>query len=117
MARGRKAATVARGSVFVLAADMRTAEKWAAAVGLSKDRYRYAVNTAVFDVLGPHDSYGFVAGFERAGSRHTEIMGLVRRLDIPWCERDPYALVRGEDGTVDTGLLVDPWPPDAGVPA
>lgn len=99
MTKGRKSAVVGRGTIFVLAHDMRTAEAWADAHHLRKDRYRYVVNLDVFDVMGPNDTYAYVEGYVDH-RHHVEAMGIIRDRGLEWCGKDPYILVRDEDGTV-----------------
>lgn len=94
MARGRKPASVARGTIFVLAESMVKADEWAAAHGIGKDKYRYVVNADVFDVMGPNDTYAYVAGFDQAGSRYIELSGIVRDRDLEHCGKDAYILDR-----------------------
>ena len=119
MAKGRKSAIVGRGTIFVLAYDMRTAEAWADAHGLRKDRYRYVVNTDVFDVMGPNDTYAYVSGVDRTGDLYVRAMGIIRDRNLEWCGKDPYILVRDENGNVPPVTDVAPHdydrPPGAAV--
>jgi hypothetical protein len=96
----KKGPMVSRGTIFVLADTMKTAEAWAAAHKLRKDRWRYAVNAEVFDVWGPNDTYAYVAGLDRDGERFMTLMCEVNARDLPWCERDAYILERDEQGRV-----------------
>lgn len=98
MAGARKPAMVSRGTIFVLAENMVTAEAWAAAHGLDKDKYRYVVNETVLDIWGPNDTYAPVAGLDQAGERYIKLMAIVRERNLEWCGKDPYILVRGENG-------------------
>jgi hypothetical protein len=50
----------AQNTIFVIAKTMKTAEAWAIAHGVLRDRWRYAVNTRVFEVMGPRDQYVIV---------------------------------------------------------
>lgn len=95
----KKAVVVERGTIFVLATDMVTADAWATAHRLGKDRYRYVVNPEVFDVMGGHDSYAVVAGYD-THPLHMVCMGIVRAKGLEWCEKDPHILCRDETGKV-----------------
>lgn len=93
MSGTRKRLGYIRGTTFIVAQDMRTAERWAEAVGLSKDKYRYVAVPEVFDVMGPNDDYAYVAGAD-LHPRHVEFMAVIRTKSLEWCQKDPYALVR-----------------------